>query len=149
MTFKAKILDVVTHFQLGTTYEPKTHFSKSQIFISPLPTHENRITVQNETINTGTRYSLDKIFADTGKKLYQITLNGKPNCTSIIRIDWYNKIKCNLLHRRYIFQREEDWFWKAIITTAIGFAFSLISLWIGYRQGYRTGLKEGQAQHQK
>ena len=154
MRFNAKLLDVVTHGTMDTigTYSPVTEFSKSQIFISPLPSTNARISIRDTTISNGVNYSFDKYYDDNEKLQFRITLRN-PDYVSRLKLNWINKIKCNLIHRRYLFQRDPDWFWKAIITAFIGFIFSLIGFFVGqaagYRQGYQTGLREGQATHQK
>ena len=53
---------------------------------------------------------------------------------------------CNIIHGRYLINRE--WFYKTLVTAAIGFLFAIIGSSVGYRQGHQAGLKEGKALRQ-
>lgn len=99
--------------------------------------------------SNGAEYTFDKGYNKDEKKVWFISsLNGNTDCKSVINLDTWNKIKCNIIHGRYFLYREREWFIKTIIAAAVGFIFGLIGTGIGYRQGYENGLKEGKHQIQ-
>lgn len=55
----------------------------------------------------------------------------------------WNSILMRFIHQRYWVQKNKDWFIKTLIAAIIGFLFSLIGLYLGYRQGYQNGIKAG------
>ena len=93
----------------------------------------------------GMKYTFDKAYDNNDNLRFQISV-GNNNYSSYLRIDWWNKFLCNVIHERYIISR--DWFYRTLVTAAIGFLFAIIGNMIGYRQGYQSGLKEGKAQTQ-
>ena len=92
------------------------------------------------------KYTLDKALDTNDKIKFQITINNE--CKAFININWYNRIKCNIIHKRYLIDREREWFLKTLIAALLGFLFAIIGSSIGYRQGYQNGLKEGKMQNQ-
>ena len=60
----------------------------------------------------------------------------------------WNGMLMRLIHERYWVQKNKDWFIKTLIAAMIGFLFSLIGLYLGYRQGYENGIKVGKASRQ-
>lgn len=105
-----------------------------------------------QPIADGMEYEFDKRLNREDKKMFSIILkhrlNQLDNGLHHLDIDLWNKIRANIIHRRYWVDREKEWFVKTLIATIIGFAFALIANTIGYRQGYQNGLKEGKHQIQ-
>ncbi len=97
-------------------------------------------------------YTFDKKLNKEDKKQFTIILTQRLNLLDNgihhLDINLWNKIKANIIHKRYWVDREKEWFIKTLIAAAIGFVFGIIGSWIGYRQGYQNGLKEGKHQTQ-
>lgn len=146
--FEGRILKYTTNTVGGDSLFIITTFSKNKIishrdaetgkpYPDPAAYHSNRVL--------GT-YTFDKPLNDKDEKVFQVTIQGN---TYDIELDWFNKFKCNWLHQRYVINKDAgEWFIKTIITTIVAALLSLLSLWIGYRQGHQAGLKEGQSQSQ-
>lgn len=148
MQFKAKILSAISVItedagpsrvtkDFSFTYRrilfDKRH-DKRQYFLSiPLSCQ-----FQHES-----EYTLATSYDKEGIKRFVITIGGDKNCSSYIEFSLWNRMKCNIVHKRYLPQRDSDWFYKTIIATAIGFLFGLIGVALGYSAGrQKTTIEE-------
>lgn len=153
-SFKAKIKSTVrvatfSEFDKNAGWQI-FDFTKSKIIFTKRQSKQTYFLTFHETCPFGDRstYVFDKVYDENDKEQYQITINGQSNCTSYLEINWWNKIKCNIIHRRYFIDREKEWFLKTLIAAFVGFMFSIIGLYLGYRQGYQNGIKVSQEKTQ-
>lgn len=86
-------------------------------------------------------YTFSKDYDKKEKKRFIVTFAGGKDA-SYIKLNWLNRIKCNIVHKRYIFQRDPDWFWKTLIAAGIGAVFGFIGGSVGYKSGFRDGTKQ-------
>ncbi len=141
--FKAKISKVKHAPIIGVTnfFDPNRNdvstlfeFSKNRIFftdkqIAGKLTLETSSQYATSTFENGMKYTFDKVYNEHDKKIFQITV-GNQGFSSPLQINWYNKILCNCVHGRYLINQE--WFYKTLVTAAIGFLFAIIGIVIGY-----------------
>lgn len=121
-------------------------FTRSKILFTKRQTNKEYFQIfESCKIIDKTKYTFAKAYDDNDKKRFQIAY-GEDDCKAFLKINWWNKIKCNIIHGRYFLHREREWFIKTIIAALIGFAFGLIGTYLGYRQGYQNGLKASQQQ---
>ncbi len=99
-----------------------------RIFLDPF--------AQNALVYHG-EYKLDKLLNKMDEKQFSIVLTNRMNNldTGIHHLDinWWNKIKANIIHHRYWIDREKEWFAKTIISTLIGFLFGIVGAYMGYK----------------
>lgn len=154
MRFKAKIKNLMGNPSPDVTGKKSFgifQFSKKRIWFTKH--HKSEIYSASlyfgvNDFSNGAEYTFDKGLTKEEKKDWLITsLNGK-ECKASLQLNLWNKIKCNIIHGRYFIYREREWFLKTLIAATVGFFFSLIGLWIGYRQGYAKGKAESQVSRQ-
>ncbi|MES2373780.1 MAG: hypothetical protein V4557_14465 [Bacteroidota bacterium] len=147
MKFKARVIRPIESTPAQFPLELTTLFTRNWIVEIIDDKTGKRWPNEHDKSKVLTTYTFDKIRDKDDKRQFQITY---PNsATATLKMGWFNKFKCNWVHRRYIINKDEgEWFIKTIITTLIAAMVSLMSLWIGYRQGHQAGLKEVQSQSQ-
>ncbi len=116
--------------EIDTLFE----FSKNRIFFTESQqnkglTLETSSKYATSNFENGMKYSFGKAYNDDDKKIFQITV-GNHGFSSQLNINWWNKIICNCIHGRYIINKE--WFYRTLVTAAIGFLFATIGILIGY-----------------
>lgn len=151
--FEAKIINTTrtsTICEFDKNFEWQIfEFTKSKIIFTKRQTKETYSLIFDICpFADKSKYTFDKVYDENDKKQFQITIDGREPCTAYLDILWWNKIKCNIIHRRYFIDREKEWFLKTLIAAFVGFLFSIIGLYLGYRQGYQNGIRVGQQQNQ-
>ncbi len=154
MRFKAKISSAVgltTYGGQPTNVGEPFIFSKKKIYFSKK--HNGEMYYLSIALACGFKnesvYDLQIIEDREGKNRKAVMIGKDAACISFIKMNAWNRFKCNLIHKRYLFQRDPDWFWKTAITAGIGFIFSLIGIVVGYNLKDRNVSKEGQSQGQE
>lgn len=89
----------------------------------------------NDAVVHDTTYRFDKDYNYNDDKVFVIFI-GEEKYN--LRIDFWNKIKANIIHHRYLLDKEKEWFIKTIIATAIGAIFALIGAYVGYKIGIQS-----------
>src|SRR5436190_2080872 len=123
MTFKAKIEKVFYPSTIGTPPAKSKYnqfkFTKSKILFT---------RYQEETvyflgipltcpIKDRTKYTFHRIVDGNDKKRFLIRLNDNITCSGFLEINWWNRLKCNLMHKRYwLWKSESNWLKQAVIT---------------------------------
>lgn len=160
MRFKAEILGLLgeSKFKDIGMVEPGHNkpfrFTKSKIYFTSQHKNDAYYIHLNRTngelqgaITDKCAYTFSKDYDRDDKKRFIISLYDL-NHAAYLKLNWWNRIKCNIVHKRYLFQREGDWFWKTVITACIGFIFSLIGIIVGYYLRGRTEQEPKQEQPQ-
>ena len=151
MRFKAQILGAVGTATISVPGKIKEQFifSRSRIFFTKNHTETSyyiHIPLAFEFRNEA-NYTFDKVYDKDEKKRFRIVFTNGIH-SSFIKLNGINRIKCNIVHKRYLFQRDPDWFWKTLIAAAIGAIFGFIGSGIGYRKGFQDGIKYTKPQSQ-
>jgi hypothetical protein len=139
MRFKAKIDGLILLPHSEGLYENDSHFIFSKgIIYHPIKLKEFTGDIFMDknfqsVLANDTEYKFEKNY-DPRKEVvrFEALLN---NRRIILKLNKWNKIKCNLIHNRYWFQIHKDFLFQTIIAASIGFLFSLIGIALGYHQG--------------
>jgi hypothetical protein len=90
-----------------------------------------------------TEYIFDKTLNKEDEKKFAIILKQKLNALDngihFLDINWFNKIKANIIHNRYWIDKEKEWFVKTLLAAFVGAAFALIGGFLGYKLGFQNG----------
>ena len=76
--------------------------------------------------NTNYEFEIDN---NGDKKLYCIYLNKESNCKAVLIMNMFNKIKCNIIHKRYWVYKEPLAAW-ALIVSIVSLAVSIITIFV-------------------
>lgn len=162
MRFKARIIDCVQNEVSGFYMEKEAfqtfEFSKNRIFFT-----KNQSTSSTYSLNFSSSFEINRIVRHCVIKNWieytltkpenfneknQFRISFKDNidnseCYSFLEINWWNRIKLNLIHKRYLVQREKDKIWLVVISAIIGYIIGTIGNASQYKLGYQNGLKDG------
>jgi hypothetical protein len=89
------------------------------------------------------KYIFGKTVDDYDKKRFTITLENGNGCETYLNINWSNKIICNLIHKRYWWQKESNFLIKEIIKLLLA---ALLGFLIGLKscRGESTAKKQSE-----
>jgi hypothetical protein len=156
--FKGRILNVarppLALLEFNKPIDDVFVFSRSRIFFNDQQMQQHLILEPPSPIHSttsfrnGIKYSFDKIYNDYDKKVFQITV-GTHSYSSPIKLNWINKIKCNILHNRYFIQRNKDELYKIIFAAVVGGFISFFVATYSYEKGYKKGFSNGLKTQQK
>jgi hypothetical protein len=150
MKFKAKIkyliedkIEIQIQDMAAHKIDKEFLFSKSKIYFPKHKANKHYVIMgcleQVGRLSDGKKYMFDKIYdEDTEKTIFKISLEGSNGCGSELQIDLWNKLKCNIIHKRYWIDREKEWFLKTMIATAVGALFALMGAYVGYKIGIQS-----------
>jgi hypothetical protein len=61
-------------------------------------------------------YTFNKVFDNKDRKRWEITIAGGNHCKSYLKINLWNRMLCNIVHKRYWVQQEANYIKKGMVT---------------------------------
>ena len=120
MNFKASLLNCVTFITdnnfSGDCDKPFV-FSKNKIHFYTKHTKGEYYLSTPPACNftDKSNYVLELVYDKNDKKRFLVTLNGDNKCKSFLKVNSYNRVKLNFIHKRYLIQKEPLAFYAIII----------------------------------
>jgi|ERR1035437_368762 hypothetical protein len=153
MRFKAKLATTISYPSKGQnnfrihTSKHEFIFSKTRIFHSPKLIVENAqdYFIVQDIVKNLQEYELikleqyDNLMEWSKDSKFQAKL--KNGTTLNLITDFRNGILLRIIHGRYWFYREREWFTKTVIAALIGFLFGIMGVYVGYKLGIQNSTK--------